>query len=137
MNNQRRGQSLVEFAIALPVLLLLSVTIFDFGRVVYYSSAVHNAAREGARYGIVRPDDVSGIEQAVIVFAIGLGLDGTDVNIELFVPADTQSFPPPSITVTVTYDFIPATPLVSNFLPDGHVTITGEAEMKLEILPES
>lgn len=41
------GQSLVEFAIVLPVLLLLVVMIFDLGRAVYYSSAIHNAAREG------------------------------------------------------------------------------------------
>jgi Flp pilus assembly protein TadG len=138
MDHQKRGQTLVEFALVLPILLLLSVVIFDFGRVIYYSSAIHNAAREGARYGIVHPndDDILWIENTAADYAIGLGLDVTDVNVEIFVPVDILSFPPASITVTVTYDFIPATPLVANFLPDGHLTITGEAEMKLEKLPE-
>jgi hypothetical protein len=33
--------------------LLLSIVILDLGRVVYYSSAIHNAAREGVLYGAV------------------------------------------------------------------------------------
>lgn len=48
-----RGQSLVEFAIILPVFLLIVVGILDFGRVVWANSAVTNAAREAARYAIV------------------------------------------------------------------------------------
>ncbi|HEX2193415.1 MAG TPA: TadE family protein [Candidatus Limnocylindria bacterium] len=48
-----RGQSLVEFAIILPVFLLIVVGILDFGRVVWATSAVTNAAREAARYAIV------------------------------------------------------------------------------------
>lgn len=131
----RRGQSLVEFALVLPILLLLSVMVFDFGRVVYYSSALHNAAREGARYGIVHPNDVSGMKQTAIDYAIGLGLNFTDVDVDLPIPDPSQSYPPPQVTVTVTYDFYPATPLASNFMVDDYITLIGEAVMKLEALP--
>jgi TadE-like protein len=48
-----RGQSLVEFAIILPVFLLIVFGILDFGRVVWANSAVTNATREAARYAIV------------------------------------------------------------------------------------
>ena len=40
------GQSAVEFALVLPILLLLLMGMFDFGRAFYYYNAVANAARE-------------------------------------------------------------------------------------------
>ena len=45
------GQSLVELALVLPVLLLLLVGIIEIGRFSYYSILVANAARAGAQYG--------------------------------------------------------------------------------------
>lgn len=47
------GQSLVEFAIVSVILLLLSIGIIDFGRLVYQRSALTNAAREAARVGAI------------------------------------------------------------------------------------
>jgi Flp pilus assembly protein TadG len=49
----RRGQSLVEFALVLPIFLLLVFAVIDAGRYVFVSSAVSNAAREAARLGSV------------------------------------------------------------------------------------
>lgn len=46
-----RGQAIVEFAIALPILLILLVGIFEVGRMIFIYSAVNNASREAARYG--------------------------------------------------------------------------------------
>ena len=48
-----RGQTLVEFALVLPVFLLLLFAVIDGGRYVFLSSAMSNAAREGARLGSV------------------------------------------------------------------------------------
>lgn len=48
-----RGQSLVEFALILPVLVILLVGIFDLGHVVWTNDALANASREAARYAIV------------------------------------------------------------------------------------
>jgi Flp pilus assembly protein TadG len=45
------GQSLVELALALPVLILLLLAAADFGRLFYTWIAVSNAARAGAQYG--------------------------------------------------------------------------------------
>ncbi len=45
------GQSLVELALVLPVLLLLLVGTIEVGRFAYYSILVANAARAGAQYG--------------------------------------------------------------------------------------
>jgi TadE-like protein len=51
-NHRRRGQSLIEFAIALPVLVLLMFGIVDLARVFYLDIQMAGAARAGARYAI-------------------------------------------------------------------------------------
>ena len=49
------GQALVEFAIVVPVLLLIALGIVDFGRVFHTYVALANAAREGARFCALYP----------------------------------------------------------------------------------
>jgi hypothetical protein len=49
----RAGQSLVEMAMVLPVLALLTFGLLDFGRAYYYQVSITNAAREGARVAIL------------------------------------------------------------------------------------
>jgi len=48
-----RGQSLVELALTLPVFLLLLISVFDLGHVVWANNAISTAARESARFAIV------------------------------------------------------------------------------------
>lgn len=55
--NITKGQSLVEFALTLPLLLLIIFGVFDLGRLFYVKITVINAAREGARYLAFNPDD--------------------------------------------------------------------------------
>ena len=55
------GQSLVEFALVTPILLLVFAGAADFGRAFYAYVAIENAAKEGALYGARAPlcDDTS------------------------------------------------------------------------------
>jgi TadE-like protein len=48
-----RGQAMVEFALVFPVFVLLLVSIFDFGRVIWVNDTLSTAAREAGRYAIV------------------------------------------------------------------------------------
>jgi Flp pilus assembly protein TadG len=48
----QEGAAAVEFALCLPVLLLLIAAIVDFGHAYYMSQVISNASREGARYGV-------------------------------------------------------------------------------------
>jgi TadE-like protein len=50
-----RGQSLVEFAILSPVLLLLVMGLLDLGRAYYFEVVTTDAARDAARYGVGFP----------------------------------------------------------------------------------
>ncbi len=52
---QRRGQSVVEFALVIPVMLLILAGAIDLGRAFYAYVAVQNAAKEGALYGARHP----------------------------------------------------------------------------------
>lgn len=47
----KRGQGIVEFALAFPVFLLIIIGIFEFGRLFITYTSVYAAAREGARFG--------------------------------------------------------------------------------------
>jgi Flp pilus assembly protein TadG len=49
----QRGQSLVEFAFVLPVILLIITGLFDVARAVWQENTLAYAAREGTRYAIV------------------------------------------------------------------------------------
>jgi len=130
---QQRGQSLVEFAMIIPIFLLLAVVIFDLGRSIYYYSAIHNAAREGARYGSVNKEDWSGMRAAAQKYAVGVGLTAADIAYTGWGPDEiVNSYANPTVEVTINYTFSPATPLVSNFLTGGVITLTGNAIMRTE-----
>jgi hypothetical protein len=51
--SRRRGQGLVEFALVIPVFLLVLFGLIDIGRYVYLTSSLSQAAREGARLASV------------------------------------------------------------------------------------
>src|SRR5262245_21515586 len=46
----QQGQSLLEFAVVLPVLLLIVLGVIEFGRAYYQYNTLSKAVREGARY---------------------------------------------------------------------------------------
>jgi len=84
MKARRRGQSLVEFAMIAPFLVMILLMVLDCGRAAYAYSTLAAAAREGARAAITtgnnRPDN-SRATGAVELNAIGLSLNtGTCVN---------------------------------------------------------
>src|SRR4026207_1958955 len=87
------GQSLVEFALVFPVLIIMLIAIFDFGRLVSAYNAITNAAREGARVGIINRTE-SGIQDEVISRGTSLGLVAGDVVVT-YVRSDAPTQPCP------------------------------------------
>jgi len=135
ISSMRRGQTLVEFALLIPVFILLVVVVFDLGRAIYYYSAIYNAAREGVRFGAVHPDDTTGMRNTTINYAFGLGLALANVTAGPGTPEPVGGFDNPTVKVRVVYSFTPVTPLVERLLPGGQLTLTSEAVMRTEILP--
>lgn len=67
LTSTQSGQSLVEVAFVVPVLLLLMVGIIEIGRFAYFSVLVSNSAHAGAQYGaqsLIASHDTNGIRQA-------------------------------------------------------------------------
>lgn len=119
-----KGQELVEYALILPILLLILMSILDLGRAVYYYSAIHNSAREGARYGIVFPNDLTGIED--VVRQKSVGLDPAGLTVTLSLPDED------TIQVVVTFRFIAITPIVGALLGSNEVMLGSQATMRIE-----
>jgi Flp pilus assembly protein TadG len=63
---KERGQSLVEFAIGLTIMILLLSGIFDVGRAIFTQFALQDAAEEGLVYGIGYPDQCEAIKSRVM-----------------------------------------------------------------------
>jgi len=121
-------------ALLLPTLLLLSVVILDLGRGIYYYSAIYNAAREGARYGIVHqqpynndPIDTIGIKTAVQRLTVGLDQSKLTITVQNPIVNGT-------IRVTVAYQFDLATPLAKMFTTChcGYINLHSTSAMKIE-----
>jgi Flp pilus assembly protein TadG len=114
-----RGQELVEFALVLILFLVVLMVIFDMGRAVYYYSAIHNAAREGARHGIADQNagDIQAFAQNVAV--------GLDIDPVVGITEDT-------VTVSIDYVFVPVTPVLSLFAGENSITLHSQATMRIE-----
>jgi len=54
-----RGQAMVEFALVVPIFLLLLMSLLDFGRVIYAQHTINQDAREGARKGAVSTENLA------------------------------------------------------------------------------
>jgi hypothetical protein len=128
-HDKSRGQTLVEFALILPIFLLVLMGILDLGRAVYYSSTLSNAAREAARQAIVDQtcSHVSGeaIQRTV-------GMSNVSVTVVWLNPSGTQTRtcqPTPSgtanigdrVVVTLGYDYNAATPIIGNLVGTIHL----------------
>ncbi len=119
------GQTLVEFSLTLMLMATIVMMVLDMGRAVYYYSALHNSAREGARYGSVNPGDTAGIIQASHGMTVGLNPDDIDVTV-----VETSDG---KIVVSVDYDFQAATPLLATITGSDTISLHSEARMHIEV----
>lgn len=74
--NNRNGNSFMETALLLPLMLLLCCGVMDFARIVYAGVEIAGAARAGVQYGALTPGhsgDISGMTQAALADATDLG----------------------------------------------------------------
>jgi Flp pilus assembly protein TadG len=67
---ETEAAALIEFAVALPLLVVLVVGIFDFGGAFNLKQELNNAAREGARFGASQPTNDLGQTNAPSVNAV-------------------------------------------------------------------
>lgn len=87
-NESNTGQGMTEFALVFPILLLLTLGIVEFGRMLFIYSAVASASREAVRYGSAAgetPDgtprymDCTGMQEAAMRVGSIAGIQGSDI----------------------------------------------------------
>jgi Flp pilus assembly protein TadG len=131
-----RGQALVEFAMVLPVFVLLVAGMFDFGLGIYSDLTLVNAAREGARLGAIEPGDTAAIEAHVRAMADNLDSDKLTVDVDCMRPAGSSftacshpAWQPGDATiVTVGYTYRTFFPLLFG----TEIPLSSEAKMRIE-----
>ena len=129
------GAELIEMAMVTPILLLLVGGIVDFGFVFRSWQIVTNAAREGARVGVLPGyacDDTAGgdVESRVSAYLSTAGLSGATVN-----AATTTVNGLTSCGVTVTYHQpLPSLSVFGQFFGGAFssVSVAGGASMRTE-----
>lgn len=125
-----RGQSVVELALILPVLLLITLAAADFARLFIADVSVANAAREAARYGSLHYGDTAGIQNQAYV-ELGSATVVVDPSRVSSVDVSRSAAPSPpggnQIAVTVRYRFDLVTPIP---LGQRGLTLTSTAVMR-------
>ena len=135
VDREQRGQTITEFALILPIFILVLVGIVDFGRAVYASSTIQNAAREAVRVAIV-DQNVTVIEMEAIEHAVALGVDGADVDVNFldadFTSGDCTTTPNVGciVEVEVRYAYSAATPILGNIV--GTINMAGSSRQPIE-----
>lgn len=78
-----KGQSIIEFALAIPLILMLVFGVIEFGRLMFSYTLVVSAAREAARYGSAAENyqDCAGIRAAAVRIGGMAGVQEGNVNI--------------------------------------------------------
>lgn len=121
-----RGQSLVELAISLTIILVLLAGAVDFSMAYFSFSAMQDAAQEGALYGSVNPNDDNGIITRVRN-ASSTPVDLADTT--LVTVNVTRSSDPDdacegdSITVSVIYDYPISMPFIGTIIQSQKITL--------------
>lgn len=125
-----RGQSLVELALALPVLLLLLLGTIDLGQMFFDYIQLRNGVREGASYGARFPEDTARIRERVYRHDGDAEDDGIAVDVRLQGDYDTVGGDA-TITVSGSRQFQPITASFLARFGIGPFTMTSSASAKV------
>ncbi len=149
----QRGQSLVEFAFVLPIIVLVIVAFVEIGRAVFAWNTIANAARQGARVAAVNQlPDVTDCDESrpiedpyephwsirgcAIAAGGALGITSANVTVSYAAPPSTTLACDPTLhvgciaAITVTYDYAVSTPFVNWFIQS--FTMSQTSEMPIE-----
>ncbi len=157
-----KGQSLVEFALALPLLLVLMLGLIDLARGVLFYNTVSTCAREGARYGVVLTDpawasqNYSGADPFTVVgnaegiyypaasyanptdtivghmTSVCSGVDAAQMTVVIDVPKDGVPIPPAG-TAVPPYSVAPYVPTPTGVPPSAPLPVKAHQLVPLKV----
>jgi PKD repeat protein len=155
LHSRTRGQSLVEFALILPVFFTLTAAAIDLGRVYYSSITVNDAAREGVLEAAKNPGSyiantdctaANKLDNRVMCRTLNEARGGfvtvSPADVALSCTLVTPGPCPPAtpvfgdtISVKVTGRFTLVTPLIGSFFGGQTITFSSTASAQLNVAP--
>lgn len=124
---------MLEFALVLPIFLLILCGIIDFGWLFYNQLALNNICREGARYAVVNTDEnystddilrhINNYTEETYI------LGDVDINVTYSRPLDPIGG---DVTVCAQKEFRYLTPVISTVTGRASRALTAEVVMKVE-----
>lgn len=125
---EERGQAMVEFALVLPILILIVCIIIDLGWIFGNQITLNNACREAARYSSIHEHDSTTNDDSADALSIF-----RKAAPALSSPSLTLTNPDnSSVKISVTASVPVLTGVTSTLLGKSTVTIHAESTMKLE-----
>jgi len=152
LDQEERGAALVEFALALPLLLVVIAGIVDFGFTFQRYEVVTNAVREGARMGTLPGYSDPDLIKARVREYVQNGLNLNTASLNLTLPLTDINVTNPDLTLTLPgggtatvatvrvdafyhHNFLLLGPVLSliNKTWGGSITLKGTSQMRLEV----
>jgi hypothetical protein len=130
---EKPGQAVIEMALVMTVLLILSFGMADFGLLLTAEIQATNCAREIARRAVVR--DETAVDACADYSALN-ALTNDTVTVDLPAYMDLDSGVPITARIEGTYHFIAIAPLLNAFFPGdpfpADSTVGSETTMRME-----
>ena len=139
--NGERGSALIEVALTLPLLLLVSASIFEFGRAFQTWQVLTNAAREGARIAVLPGANSGNVQTRVRQYLqdgqLGAYASATiNVNRNASIPMGGAPVSASVVTVNYPFTFMVLNPIARLVNPSSNlgtaITMSSSAEMRNE-----
>jgi hypothetical protein len=126
MLRSTKGNSVIEFAILLPILLLIIFGITEFGRAIMTTNVLNSAAREGARLAAVLPlGDTLAVQERVETVLEAANVVPTSISVQYIGSNNVVR-----VGVTSDFEVLSASVLV---VFTGTVELSGIAVMRYEL----
>lgn len=148
LTGQRRGQSLVEFALIVPLFFLLVFGVTDFGRLFFTQMTLQHALREAGRFAVTGnkiPDPensgqmlsrVNSIIEVARKAAAGVDITGISVSSQGG-GSGSAGGPGDTVTISLTSTLRIITPIIGRFFSNGQYVFTVRTTFRNEQFPAS
>jgi Flp pilus assembly protein TadG len=136
-----RGAAMLEVALTIPIILLICVGIFEFGRAFQTWQVLTNAAREGARVSITPDATVSDVQSVVTGYMVSGSLSnyaGATINVNRGATISVNGVPTlaSQVVVNYPYSFMVLQPVIRLISPSSTtgapITMVATAVMRNE-----
>lgn len=142
------GSALTEFALVIPLFLLLVFGVCDFGRLFFVEATLENAVRQAGRYAITgnhQPDpknpdqNLSRVDSIIqVAQQAAVGIDVTNIQISsVNGGAGSAGGPGDTVIISLTSNVQLITPVIAAFFNNGTYTFTVSVRLKNEPFPPS